>query len=215
MKLVLLGTSGYHPNDRRETACLMLPEIGVVLDAGSAMHRLGQYLKTDRLDIFLTHAHLDHIVGLTYLLDVVPCEMISRIAVHAEPAKLDAIRKHLFAELSFPLQLPFDYRPLEDEVEIPQAGRLTHFTVQHPGGAVGFRLNWSDRSMAYVTDTTAAEGADYIQHIRGVDVLVHEAYFSSTNDEMAAVTGHSCIVPAAKAAAEAEADATTPNADPK
>ena len=72
MKLVLLGTGGYFPTARRQTACLMLPEIGVVLDAGTGMYRLGKHLQTDRLDIFLTHAHLDHIAGLTYLLNLVP-----------------------------------------------------------------------------------------------------------------------------------------------
>ncbi|HEX5471716.1 MAG TPA: hypothetical protein VFW73_07500 [Lacipirellulaceae bacterium] len=65
MKLVLLGTGGYFPTSRRQTACLMLPEIGVVLDAGSGICRIGKYLRTDYLEIFLTHAHLDHIAGLT------------------------------------------------------------------------------------------------------------------------------------------------------
>ena len=70
MKLQLLGTAGYHPNDQRQTACLMLPEVGVVLDAGTAFYRVRDYLCTDELDIFLTHAHLDHVVGITYLFDV-------------------------------------------------------------------------------------------------------------------------------------------------
>ena len=37
MKLVLLGTTGYHPNDRRQTACMMLPEIGVVASMMGAL----------------------------------------------------------------------------------------------------------------------------------------------------------------------------------
>ena len=56
MKLLLLGTTGYHPNDRRQTACLMFPELGVLLDAGSAMYRVSEYLQTPTLDIFITHA---------------------------------------------------------------------------------------------------------------------------------------------------------------
>ena len=68
MKLILLGTSGYHPSDRRHTPCLAIPSCGVVLDAGTGMYRLGRYLKTDELDIFLTHAHLDHVIGLSYLI---------------------------------------------------------------------------------------------------------------------------------------------------
>ena len=70
MKLILLGTTGYHPNDRRQTPCLLLPECGVMLDAGTAMYRAGEYLATPELDIFLTHAHLDHVIGLTYLFSV-------------------------------------------------------------------------------------------------------------------------------------------------
>ena len=50
MKLILLGTTGYHPNNRRHTACLMLPEVGVVLDAGTAMFRVRDYLTTKHLD---------------------------------------------------------------------------------------------------------------------------------------------------------------------
>ena len=72
MKLVLLGTSGYHPSDRRQTACLMLPELGVVFDAGTAMYRVADHLCTDTLEVFLTHAHLDHVLGLTFMFDVVP-----------------------------------------------------------------------------------------------------------------------------------------------
>ena len=70
MKLVVLGTAGYHPTDRRETACFVLPDLGIVLDVGMGMYRVRQYLATPELDIFLTHAHLDHVAGLTFLFDV-------------------------------------------------------------------------------------------------------------------------------------------------
>ena len=46
MKLVMLGTTGYHPNDIRQTACYALPEIGVVLDAGTGMFRLREHIAT-------------------------------------------------------------------------------------------------------------------------------------------------------------------------
>ena len=79
MKLLLLGTVGYHPNDRRQTACLMIPELGLVFDAGTAAYRIKNYLETDTLDIFLSHAHLDHVVGLTFLFDVVSGHKVERI----------------------------------------------------------------------------------------------------------------------------------------
>ena len=107
MKLLLLGTTGYHPNDRRHTACLMIPELGVVFDAGTAMYRVSDYLTTNTLDIFLTHAHLDHVIGLTYLFNVLEIHPLQQVTVHAEQEKLDALRTHLFSELLFPVMPPF------------------------------------------------------------------------------------------------------------
>ena len=83
MKLVLLGTTGYHPNDRRQTACLMIPELGIVLDAGTAMYRVRDRIETPELDIYLTHAHLDHVIGLTFLFDVLH-EKNVRVVVRGE-----------------------------------------------------------------------------------------------------------------------------------
>src|SRR5204863_5912734 len=92
MKLLLLGTSGYHPCERRQTACLMLPESGIVLDAGTGFFRVRQHLVTPTLDILLTHAHLDHVVGLTYLLSTTAQRPLARITVHGAAEKLAAVR---------------------------------------------------------------------------------------------------------------------------
>jgi ribonuclease Z len=203
MKLVLLGTGGYFPTARRQTACLMLPEIGVLLDAGTGMYRLGKHLQTDHLDIFLTHAHLDHIAGLTYLLLLNPATL-ARTTVHGDAVKLAAVRDHLFAEAIFPVPPAFKFEPLKGACPLTSGGTLTHFPLQHPGGALGFRLDWPDRSMAYVTDTTAAVGARYIEHIRGVDLLVHDSYFPCDKDDLPAITGHSSLAAVASLAAEAQ-----------
>lgn len=200
MKLFLLGTSGYHPSETRETACLMLPELGLLLDAGTAMYRVGEHLATNRLDIFLTHAHLDHVIGLTYLFDVLHDKSVERVTVHGAAAALEAVERHLFAPALFPIRPAFETRELCGEVALPRGGRLTHFPLEHPGGATGFRLDWPGRSLAYVTDTTARHDADYLQHIRGVDVLVHECYFNDELADKAELTGHSCVTPVAQLA---------------
>lgn len=204
MKLLLLGTTGYHPNDRRQTACMMLPELGVLLDAGSAMYRVREHLETDTLDIFLTHAHLDHVVGLTYMFDVLDKHEMKRVTVHGEQEKLDAVQKHLFSEFLFPVEPPFKMKALEQNSKLPGAGTLTHFPLKHPGGSVGFRLDWPDRSMAYVTDTVAAKSADYVEKIRGVDLLIHESYFGDDMPDQAELTGHSTLTPVVEVAAAAE-----------
>jgi ribonuclease BN (tRNA processing enzyme) len=203
MKLVLLGSGGYFPTSRRHTACLLLPEIGVVLDAGSGICRLGEYRQTERLDVFLSHAHLDHILGLTYLINVVPAEVARNTIVRGEAAKLDAVRKHLFAELVFPVAPPFRFEPLGGPCALPRGGTLTHFPLAHPGGSVGFRLDWPGHSMAYVTDTTAAADAPYVAALNGVKLLVHEAYFATAANDRPAVTGHSWLEAVAEVAAAA------------
>jgi ribonuclease BN (tRNA processing enzyme) len=203
MKLVLLGTGGYYPSPRRHTACLMLPEIGVVLDAGTGMFRLRDRLATDRLQIFLSHVHLDHVVGLTYLLDVLTPDLQKNCRVFAEAEKLSAIREHLFTESIFPVLPPFTLQPLGDKHALAGGGTLTHFPLKHPGGVRGFRLEWPGHSMAYVTDTTAAVDAAYVDKIRGVDLLVHEAYFADDEGDLPAITGHSCLMKVAQVAAAA------------
>jgi ribonuclease Z len=201
MKLHLLGTAGYHPTSRRHTACLMLPEVGVVLDAGTGMFRVRDLICTPTLDFFLTHAHLDHVVGLTFLLDTLHGKNLERVTVHGQPEKLAAIDEHLLSEHIFPVKLPCEMRPLTEKVPLPGGGRLQHFLLEHPGGAVGFRLDWPGHSLAYVTDTVA-RGAEspYLNHIRGVDLLVHECYFADADCDLAERTGHSCATPVAELA---------------
>ena len=206
MKLVLLGTTGYHPNEQRHTPCMLLPECGAMFDAGTAMFRAPRYLETTTLDIFLTHAHLDHIIGLTYLFSVVRQHPLERTRVFGEPEKLAAIQEHLFSKHIFPVLPPIEFCSLPSDafVELPSGLRITHFPLKHVGGTVGYRVDWPDRSMAYVTDTTAALDADYIDRIRGVDLLVHECYFPDGYEEWAIKTGHSCTTPVAQVAKAAQ-----------
>jgi ribonuclease BN (tRNA processing enzyme) len=168
------------------------------------MYRVRDYLETDELDIFLTHAHLDHVVGLTYMFDVTHGREMQRVTVHAEQAKLDAVRTHLFSEYLFPVEPPFTTQTLQQDIKIAGNGTLSHFPLKHPGGSVGFRLSWPTGSMAYVTDTVAEKHADYVEHIRGVDLLVHECYFGDDMPEQAELTGHSCLTPVVEVAAAAE-----------
>jgi len=203
MKLLLLGTAGYHPNERRQTACLMLPEEGIVLDAGTGFFRVRGHLQTPALDILLTHAHLDHVVGLTYLLSTSWERKLERITVHGEAAKLAAIREHLLSAELFPAPLPCDWQPLPAGPAEIAGARVTPFALAPPGGSVGYRLDWPGRSLAYVTDTTAAPDSAYVAAIRGVDLLVHECNFRDGQEAWAIKTGHSCTSAVARIARQA------------
>lgn len=201
MRVVLLGTGGYHPNDLRETACVMLPEAGAIFDAGTSFYRVATQLRTNEVDIFLTHAHLDHVVGLTFFLVPLYTGQVKQARVHANLKTLDAVQNIIFNETVFPVKPPYIYRELQPETRLADGGIVTHVPQTHPGGSVGYRIDWPDRSLAYITDTYC-DGSS-LEFIRGVDVLLHECNFTDAQDEWAVTTGHSTPTPVAKMAREA------------
>jgi ribonuclease Z len=205
-KLLLLGTSGYHPSELRHTSCFMLPDDGLILDAGTAMFRVPRWLRTDHLDIFLSHTHLDHVIGLTFLFDVLLDQPVERVRVHGPADQLSRLDEHLFASSLFPARPPIDWQPLTNPVKLPGDPAVTWFPLEHPGGSVGYRLDWPHTSLAYVTDTTARRGADYVDRIRGVKLLLHECHFADGDEQLALLTGHSCTTAVAEIAREAEVD---------
>lgn len=196
MKIILLGTGGYHPNELRQTACLLIPDWGLMFDAGTATFRVAPRLKTRELDIFLSHAHLDHIVGLTYLLAPMVLKEVDAVRVHATERVIEAVQTHLFAEAVFPVIPAFDWRPLTGSSQSLGSGRTIAWQPlpSHPGTSMAYRLNWTDahggrKSLAYVTDTTV--DGSYAEFIRGVDLLIHECYFADDSQGWAEKTGHS------------------------
>lgn len=200
MKVHCLGTTGYHPSPTRHTACYYIPDSSLVLDAGTGMHALTEILRADpreSIDIFLSHAHLDHIVGLTFLLDTFAVTSLKRVRVLGASEKLDAVKTHLFSPHLFPL-LPkeIQFQSLE---EIPKPVRLDcgteldWFPLEHPGGSLGLLLRKNGKSLAYVTDTVARPDARYLNRIAGVDLLLHECYFTDAYHALAEKTGHSWL----------------------
>ncbi len=153
----------------------MIPDWGVVLDAGSGAFRVKGNLRTPILDVLLSHTHLDHVVGLTFLFDLFGAETAERLTVYAAEAKHAVLTESLYHRELFPLAPTFRLADLQPEFTLPSGVKVNTFPLDHPGGSVGFRLERKGKSLAYVTDTTAA--AEYTEAIRGVDLLLHEAYF--------------------------------------
>lgn len=207
MKLIFLGTGGYHPNERRHTACLLMPEIGVAFDAGTGFFRVQPRLQTRELDIFLTHAHLDHICGLTFFMVPMLSGDVDRVRVLGQPDALRAVRKHLFAPELFPIEPDFEWCELNHDsaMEVANNGQLKWIGLDHPGGSVGYRIDWPDYSIAYITDTTAP--GTYLPFIQNVDVLIHECYFPDSMQEWSHKTGHSSASAVAEVAKAAQVEA--------
>lgn len=202
MQLVFLGTGGFHPNERRHTASIMLPEAGIVFDAGTSFFRMPEYLKTRELDVFLSHGHLDHICGLTFPVVPLLSDELDAIRVYGKLRSLTAVQERLFSEEMFPVAMPnTEYIELSDELEFADGAKLTHCELEHPGGSTGFRIDWPEHSLAYITDTIAP--GDYVDFITGVDLLIHECYFPDEMAEWAIKTGHSHTTPVAQVAKDA------------
>lgn len=201
MKLQFLGTGGFHPNERRHTACVWLPEIGVAFDAGSSLFRLPSRLQTSELQFFLSHAHLDHICGLTYLLAPLLQKTIARCRVYAQPKVIAAVEEHLFCPLVFPVRPPVEFVELLRTIDIP-GGQVTWLPLHHPGGSTGYRIDFTHGgSLAYISDTTA--NVDSIPFLQGVDLLIHECNYPDTLSNWCEPTGHSHTTQVAHIAAAA------------
>ncbi|WP_459555637.1 MBL fold metallo-hydrolase [Lacunimicrobium album] len=191
MRVHCLGSGGYHPNERRHTACYYLPEQNLLLDAGTGAYRLADRLVSTELTIVLTHAHLDHICGLTFLLVPMLLGKLTSVEILAEQKTIDAVEKHLFDPAVFPMRPDFKMTPITagDEFQLGEVKLSTCPLPLHPGGSLGVKLTSSRAMFAYITDTVTSE--DYIPFIKGANLLLHECYFPDEKAEWCEPAGHS------------------------
>lgn len=173
------------------------------------MFRLAPLIQTDRLDILLSHAHLDHIIGLTFLLDILYQRPVETIVIWGEQQKLTAVRDHLFAELIFPAQIEAQWHAI-DGLDSFRVGATQAVTVdwrpqEHPGGSVGYRLRWQldDKTLVYATDTSGELSEANRTWMHQADLLLHECYFRDEHQHWAVKTGHSWTSRAAQIARDA------------
>ncbi len=188
MQIVFLGTGGYHPNERRHTSCVLLPDLGIVFDAGTAFFRVPSRLKSNDVTLFLSHAHLDHVCGLTYPLVPMFTGQIAKLRIYGAAETLEAAKTHIFAAPIFPVMPSFEWHTFDGETHLGET-QITSTQLHHPGGCLGYKVEHQGRSLAYITDTSASD--DYLPFIQGVDVLIHECYFPDSMAEWCEKTGHS------------------------
>lgn len=214
LQLVPLGTNGYFPSFARQTmSYLVLGEEGaLLLDAGTGVGRLAEpeirrhVERFQSLDILLTHYHLDHLIGLSFLPGLWSGRRV-RIFAPAPPLTQGGTEAldRLIAPPLFPIG--FARWPLTVEI-VPYSGAgLTIGTLalrlraqKHPGGSVGVRI---DDRLAYVTDTVIDRRT--IEFVRGVGTLLHEVWLTDEESERddAGRTGHSSAGAVAELAREA------------
>lgn len=164
MKFTVLGCSG-GIGSGRHTTC-MLVDNDVLIDAGTGITTLGfeQLLSIDHL--FLTHAHLDHVLGLPLLLDSMGDLRDTPVTVHALPEVLDVLSRHLFNWELWPdfREIPraeapwLRFAPLGFGEAFTLQGRTFRpLPVNHVVPACGIHLATAHGSLVFSGDTMHSE----------------------------------------------------------
>jgi ribonuclease BN (tRNA processing enzyme) len=169
---------------------VFLPELGLVLDAGTGAFRLHGRVETPRLDVVLTHAHLDHAVGLTYLFGLSHAGRGVEVLAHATRATIAAVEGLMLAPPLFPVCPVSAFLPIDSDLALAKGATVRTFPLDHPGGSLGVVVEHGGKSLAYITDTNPLRG-DALRAIRGVDLLLHEAPYLESQRELAELSGHS------------------------
>ena len=70
MKVTFLGTNGWYNYDNHETSCVLVESknYNLIFDLGSGIKNLNKIkFKKKQTFIFISHLHLDHVIGIHYL----------------------------------------------------------------------------------------------------------------------------------------------------
>jgi phosphoribosyl 1,2-cyclic phosphodiesterase len=184
----------------------------IVIDAGTGIRGLGVSLgegHPPRIDVLLTHLHLDHIEGLGFFTPIwdPTCEI--HLWGPASPLRtLKADIARYFSPPLFPIhidEIPSNlsfHDVTGAEWELGTA-RIRAEHVTHPGPTVGYRLEEDGKVMTYISDHEPALGTDLAnvspewvsgyELARGADVLFHDAQYTEEEYPHRVGWGHSSI----------------------
>src|SRR5574338_1104519 len=192
----------------------------VVLDAGTGIRELGRAL-IERAngapitgDIFLTHAHWDHIQGIPFFAPAF--QRGNRFTIWGAKSLAASIRRVVRDQMSpvvFPvafeeLAATFDFRELMEERHSSDGFDVQAFSVRHPGGALGYRFGprpghdaEDGAAFVYISDNELRAGdaspandrwrARLVEFIHGARVLIHDATYTEEEYEAHRGWGHS------------------------
>ncbi len=222
MKVTLWGTRGSLASPGAETAryggntaCVEVrgekPDAILVLDAGTGIRRLGMTLPSSlrRVDILLTHLHMDHLQGLGFFAPLYNPAAEVHIWGPASPTL--HLGQRLTRYLSPPL-FPVRLRELPCQLFLHEAPcedftigefRVSSSLICHPGPTVGYRIASPHGVLSYLTDhepalgvarfPAAGEWTSGFSLAAEADLLIHDAQYSSAEYRKCVGWGHSSL----------------------
>jgi phosphoribosyl 1,2-cyclic phosphodiesterase len=193
------------------TSCvevMLSDETLLVLDAGSGIRALGLRLaaKAARIDILLTHLHLDHIQGLMFFAPLfVPDAEIVIWGPHAMQPLHERLARYLSPPLTpfhlheLPSRITFRACP-EGEWDIGPA-HIRAAAVTHPGPTLGYRISEGDTSLCYIPDQELAlspplsarepQSLPGFDLAHGASLLIHDCQYTDEEYPRHVGWGHS------------------------
>jgi phosphoribosyl 1,2-cyclic phosphodiesterase len=196
-----------------DTSCVSVegddPGHLLVLDAGSGIRRLGLSTgpQVTKIDLLLSHLHLDHIVGLGFFAPLFRAGVTITIwGPRSSTPLLDRLGRYLSPPL-FPVRLR-DVQSSYELRDVPvgpfDAGpfTITAEPVIHPDPAVGYRIEERGRTAAYVPDHEPALGPSFPSDpawtsgagiAARVDLLIHDAQYTGGEYVDRIGWGHSSV----------------------
>jgi ribonuclease BN (tRNA processing enzyme) len=196
LTLHVLGSGGYIPNTIRETSALLLEDgkDALLLDLGSGVSRLldepfvSLLAGFETVSVVVTHYHLDHLIGLTWLpkvysgaLTIYGPQAPDVEAPSARTALEGLTAAPYFSKPLSAYPTPPDVVPVGSDSEIEMLGETVTFLPQvHSGGSIGVRVG---ERFAYVTDTDPAGSDGHVSFATGVGLLVVDTMYDNDHYE--------------------------------
>jgi phosphoribosyl 1,2-cyclic phosphodiesterase len=175
----------------------------IILDAGSAMRRLGAALSSGdnrTIHIFLSHCHWDHIRGFPFFLPAyVQGNHIFLYAAHHDAWNVLQAQQNpaTFPVTTEDMKASIRFIPLE-----PGGSRLigdvtvSWIRLRHPGDSYAYRLESRGKSVVYATDgeydpLSNEEMNLYAGFFSGCDMLIFDGMYLPADAEERRGWGHS------------------------
>jgi ribonuclease BN (tRNA processing enzyme) len=188
----------------------------IILDAGTGMRELGRSLlgrangAPIKGDIFLTHAHWDHIQGIPFFGPIFQRGNHFTIwGSQTLEGSIDRIVRDQMNPVVFPvtfeeLDATIDFSAITDGAQQRQGFVVSAYPVRHPGGALGYRFTETTdgaRSMVYISDNELGSGGKYetpvgwrsklVEFVKGATVLIHDTTYTAEEYDHYRGWGHS------------------------
>jgi phosphoribosyl 1,2-cyclic phosphodiesterase len=165
----------------------------LIFDAGSGIRLLGESLcanddSPQRLDIFLSHLHWDHIQGLPFFIPLYRIGMEVHLwGFNDNEITLERMLDHQLHSAFFPIgrkELAADIQFHHIDCGSFELGDAV-VTVRHCGKVLAFKLECDSRSFVYATDRepdppdlAGIMDRELINLARNADLLVHDAQYT-------------------------------------